>query len=626
MEDTITQSEQPYVAAVTELVTRACDICRRKKIRCEPTREGCAQCTKFKAHCHFTPIARKRKPRRPAGFKYIAELEAKLKNMEALLGNALNQRSLGGNNTSPNELMLRVGYNLGTRQDSLSEQSLWNNRVDALELPPQESTFAERNPGSALDLSSPFYTFNQASESIRLPHETFVTPFISPPFYTRVLRSSPFSMHPFQELPPKSVALELINDAFRSFFRFLPLFDEGDFLRQFQDRYSSSTNHDPAWWACLNAVLSLAHRFRGMRTLQTADDNSQAYAYLHNALGVVSELNMLHHSLPAIQALVCMAIILQGTPHPHIASVLIAAAVRLAQAAGLHRNSQDPNLSENQIEQRKRIFWMAYILDKDISLRTGQPFAQDDDDMDVELPRGTITKLPLQKDLDRTVNILNSRIGLAVIQGQIYKRLYSVQALQQSRAQRSALAQELSTILAYWRGSVPIDFEDNTISPLEAPLRAEFHFMLVLRFTYVSSLIMIDQHQQPTEQALTDATPGMQQLVAPSEDNCVKESRKAVRLIQVSHQGDYASVWIILHPFFAAATVLLKNVIYYPESLEAWSDIMMVQPFLQLLALLSSEKGGCSRSEEAQRMYKVCNDLNNKAKKAAEGKNRMIRY
>ena len=46
-------------------LNQACDMCRKKKIRCEPTGATCVQCIKYRTICHFTPISVKRKPRRP---------------------------------------------------------------------------------------------------------------------------------------------------------------------------------------------------------------------------------------------------------------------------------------------------------------------------------------------------------------------------------------------------------------------------------------------------------------------------------------------------------------------------------------------------------------------------------
>ncbi|KAG8166107.1 hypothetical protein KVR01_004659 [Diaporthe batatas] len=279
-----------------------------------------------------------------------------------------------------------------------------------------------------------------------------------------------------------------------------------------------------------------------MRTLQTAYENTQSCGYIHNALAVVSELSVLPQSLPAIQALLGMAIILQGSPNPQASSVLTAAAVRLAQAMGLHRRAQGKDLSVRQVEQRKRVFWAAYLLDKDISLRMGQPFAQDDDDMDAELPSEDPTELPfinLGNNL-RRISFFNSRIGLAVIQGQVYKRLYSVQATRQSEAQKNIVANELSSVLSFWRSSVPIDFEDGFATAFQAPLPVIFVHMLILRFTYVNCLVMIDQHRPPQAPGPDLALYG---TFMPAESPCVLESRKAIRLIKLTPPGDYACVW-----------------------------------------------------------------------------------
>ena len=371
----------------------------------------------------------------------------------------------------------------------------------------------------------------------------FPSPTQAPPSCGAQHALGPFTLPGFQELPTKSVALELVNETFRSFNSFFPLFDEDEFLQEFHSRYLDSAPSKPGWWASINVVLSLAHRFRAMRTLEPAYETAQSCRYIHNALAVVSQLNLLHNSLAAVQALVGMTVVIQGTPHSHAASVLIAAAVRLAQSMGLHRQINDPSLTEAQMEQRKRVFWVTYFLDKDVSLRMGVPFAQDDDEMDAELPTGIVSRLPLCGDSLRTINFFNSRIGLAVIQGQIYKRLYSVQATKQSAAQKAVIAQELNSILSYWRNGVPIDFEDYPVTTLQPPLPAEFIHMLILRFTYVNCLAMIDRHLPPTGQLQADVMPEMQGCVTSAESLCVIESRKAVRLIPIAPQGDYACIW-----------------------------------------------------------------------------------
>ena len=54
-----------------------------------------------------------------------------------------------------------------------------------------------------------------------------------------------------------------------------------------------------------------------------------------------------------------------GTPNPQPSFFLVAAAIRLANSIGLHKRGSGFNLNSVEIEQRKRVFWIAYILDKE---------------------------------------------------------------------------------------------------------------------------------------------------------------------------------------------------------------------------------------------------------------------
>lgn len=83
---------------------------------------------------------------------------------------------------------------------------------------------------------------------------------------------------------------------------------------------------------------------------------------------------------------------------------------------------------------------------------------------------------------------------------------------------------------------------------------------------------------------------------------------------------------ILLHPFFAAVELLLHNVIQHPESSQAASDLHIVEPFLHLLEILAGEKRQCSRSEEAERMYRLCNELNGRAREAVERSNMRLGF
>ncbi|KAM0342028.1 hypothetical protein ACHAPU_009756 [Fusarium lateritium] len=423
----------------------------------------------------------------------------------------------------------------------------------------------------------------------------------------------PLSLPTFHQLPSKGLALELITDGLKTFNAYFPLFDETDFLQRFHVHYLNSSPTDPCWWSCINIFLAIAHRFRSMRTYDRAYETKQACGYTHNALAVVAELNVMHSNLAAVQSLIGMALVLQGTANPHPASVLTAAAIRLAQTLGLHREKPYACLPQDQVEQGRRVFWLAYLLDKDISLRMRQPFAQDDEDMDAVLPSDNALQLT-SPDVPSTNSHFNSRIGLAVIQGQVYKKLYSVQAGRQPEAQRQEVARELNSILSYWKSSVDIDFEDKLMVPLQPPLSTETTHSLTLLFTYVNCLVMVNIHIPETDEFLLDDLSTYHPFF---EREYVTESRKAARLVQLIPHGDYAIVWLLLQSFSNIVETLLKNVVRYPVAPQAIHDLDLVKPFIGLFEILESEKA-CHRSAEVRRIRTSCEELWGRATEAVE--------
>lgn len=576
-------------------------MCRKKKIRCEPTTQGCAQCTKYCTRCHFTPIAMKRKPRRPAGFKYIAHLEERLLELESFLGDKSSRKPTVPDNSSHKEQTTpTVSLDTSALIASPNESNPWMSMSES-QIPSLEQT-------SNLGL---IRTHDYGEPDLSALGGFIIDPLADSLWPHPAPELRPVSLPTRQQLPTKAIALELVKETFNNYNRFLPLFDEEDFLREFQLKYSTSNPGDAGWWACLNVVLSIAHRLRALRTLDSTHENILAFGYIQNALSVVSELNVSNRSLSVVQALVGMACILQGTSNPEPASMLVAAALRLAQAMNLHRECSDPALTKSQAETRRRVFWKVYVLDKDISLRTGRPFSQDDDDMDVQLPSNSNAE-------SCNVDLFNYRIGLAVIQGQVYKQLYSIRAGRQSETQRAIAAQELSSLLSYWKSSAQLESLEDSALLSESQMTGEMIHKVVLRLTYIHCLTMIDRHLPPTARSPSDQELSRSELLLPPGSLCIAESRKAIRLIEAIPQGDCSCVWMLLHAFFAAASSMLYNLTQNPTSPNALSDLHLVKPFLRLLETLTRDPRTSSRSEELRRMHQTCNSLNNEANKAVQ--------
>ena len=309
------------------------------------------------------------------------------------------------------------------------------------------------------------------------------------------------------------------------------------------DSLDTSVN-DPGQWACLNVVLALTYQFQ-QGTAQDMQEDCDAWGYFEAAFAVVGQLMTMHVTLWSVQALLGMALVMQGTPNQGPVSLLISAAMKLAHRMGLHRQCQDPNISAAEIEERKRVFWIAYSLEKELCLRMGQPSAQDDDDMDVELPYEIDNSLIYSGGLTRT-NFFNFRARLAMIQGQIYKRLYSVKATKRALAERVAAATELEAMLRSWRESVPIEFlQDNHEPFLQTPILGTPRPSIILQLLYFNSLTSV-YNSLPAPPLY----PELRTIGQPLEFQLLStpliyanEARRAIGLLQVTPRRRYSCVW-----------------------------------------------------------------------------------
>ena len=342
-------------------------------------------------------------------------------------------------------------------------------------------------------------------------------------------------------LPPKDTLLKLVKESIRGFYSAYPLFDEAHFMSVI-DSVDSSID-DPGQWACLNVILALASQFQ--HETQDVESLYDPAEYFQTAFALSGPLMTMHVTLWSVQALLGMALIVQGSPTQGPTSLLISAAMKIAHMMGLHRRCQNPSVSPAEIEERKRVFWIAYSLDKDLSLQMGQPSAQDDDDIDVELPSDD-SSTSIYPDQATASNLLNFRARLAMIQGRIYKRLYSARASKQPDTERLRAATELEAILHSWRASVPSELIKeyqgqlipiSTSSTIEHPM--------ILQLVYFNSLAMVYN--------ALPALPRSQELPAPGKPiefrlltaplAYAAEARKAIKLLQIIPRRRYACVW-----------------------------------------------------------------------------------
>ena len=140
------------------------------------------------------------------------------------------------------------------------------------------------------------------------------------------------------------------------------------------------------------------------------------------------------------------------------------------------------------------LFWLCYVLDKDISLRTGQPPVIADQFCDLTLPEGYAQSRFLPHQPGQVQNPwLPGDLRLSLLKSKAVQSLYSNASLRKSDAELLKTIRELDEELEGWRISIPEGFsptlsvrkdvrlaEDTTISRsmLLIELHLDYHFLL----------------------------------------------------------------------------------------------------------------------------------------------------
>ncbi|MCJ1351462.1 MAG: hypothetical protein MMC33_001446 [Icmadophila ericetorum] len=667
-------------------IARACDMCRKKKIKCDGKMPSCSHCLNYKTECIFTQVEKKRNP--PKGAKYIEGLENRLGRMESLLklSGLLNEED--GDRTDLGTLEKR----LADKTQSLSNGNTPANsakspgRSESIASLPNGSQYntpqPERRPSSHSPITSPG-TEKEGEEEVEALSDMMCSLVTNNCGETRYIGSSSgfsifspkgiqwvnektgdasfqdmissaaidenkwmywkpeifsdiFDRRVFTPLPPQHEALSLLKDFFENFNCMFPLFHEPTFMHLVNRHYGRDPYDGSGWWASLNVALAIAHRLRVMSNLVSKDEDHKAWGFLKNAMGVLTELTMRNTDLLSVQALLGMALFLQGTPNPQPSFFLVAAALRLAHSIGLHKRGSGFNLNPVEVEQRKRVFWIAYMLDKEcvelfsrrfavtdsnsICLRSGRPPAQDDDDMNVELPSAdppdNVGNIPLADGKGKT-NLFRLMCTFATIESKVYKQLYSTKAAKQSDGALLNTIGELDHELEEWKDNIPIDFRpEHEIKASHTPLILH---VVVLHFAYYNCLTTIHRmsvhHGYWTSRLSNYAIQGLNARplnprVFSSAALCVQAARASIHLIRYIPQGDYACVWMILYYPVSSLVTLFANILQNPQDARARSDIRLMNQVVQFLELLAvdEETGG------VKRMLNVCSEFERIAK------------
>lgn len=233
------------------------------------------------------------------------------------------------------------------------------------------------------------------------------------------------------------------------------------------DNFKDTNSQNPMIIAAINVILALTYQYRA--TEQYPIPGFDQLAYTSNIQHLLNGQDSGQSDLLTLQVLLGLVVLHLGTPHPGLstASSFMGSAIKLAHRLQLHRKKANDLFDTKTSLQRVRLFWIAYILDRDISLRTHEPPLLQERDHNIEIPPSTkesgLIRFVSENGGEHDFDLFQAWIHISNIQGKIYEELYSVRAEDSSPETQQHAREEIHGLLTDWLKDIPAEIHPNKL-------------------------------------------------------------------------------------------------------------------------------------------------------------------
>ncbi|KAF2207481.1 hypothetical protein CERZMDRAFT_115166 [Cercospora zeae-maydis SCOH1-5] len=514
-------------------VTRACDECRRKKIKCDG-KQPCTHCTVYSYECTYDQPSNRRRNPAPA---YVENLEHRVHRAETLLHILIPNLDL---NDPGIDAAVQQGWIPGAPGKGNPMAAVHEARAARRAPPPAPATTLASDAGekkadtnlesmvraiAQLDMDETghwdYHGHSSGLSFVRrmreqlgdlMGPETFATPFVKNRPMSQVFDSprsivespmgdtSPVST----ELPSKEMARQLSVHAINDAAALLRVVHQPTYWESFERIYATPidnySNEDNRFLPLFYSAIALGSLFgKDDETVIDRDGYEsaiqQGFTYFKTARQLMDIADC--RDLASIQAVVFMILFLQSSAKMSQCYAYVGVALRSALRLGLHRAASG-RFDPVEAETRKRVFWIVRKMDIYVGAMLGLPQTLSDEDIDQEFPVEVddeyITKDGIHAQPEGVVSIMtafNAHTRLVQILQKIVRKIYPIKfAEAEGVADKSysvsfSAIREIESELEEWKKSLP-----SILTPSEAPPRyARVQQLLRLSYSHAQVLL-----------------------------------------------------------------------------------------------------------------------------------------
>jgi proline utilization trans-activator len=268
------------------------------------------------------------------------------------------------------------------------------------------------------------------------------------------------------------------------------------------------------------------------------------------------------------------------------AFLYVGTALRMAISLALHQEVPDPRLDEASKEQRRRIWWSVYSLDRILCIKGGNPLTIDDQDIAVKLP----SRLSNEPEYCPAV-CLRHYTQLSRILGRIMKTVY--RKTPKSGSTLMASVSEIMTSLSTWHRDLPSElrFDPDKLHVSRESVSTFLHYHQCINLTARPLLFhVVERRLQGSASELgRDWKEGLSPTTIAVISMCVSAAKDSVTMMTLAAKKNLVATYGYMdgEHAFSAAIVLVMVCVAFPASR---SDIASMDQALELLRGMA-EKG-----------------------------------
>lgn len=586
-------------------VTRACDECRRKKIKCDG-KQPCTHCTVYSYECTYDQPSNRRRNAAP---QYIEALETQLKRSKAILSILLPTLDLNDPNIDlhlQNGMLPQLLRGGSQPQPIPHDPRLLHRREEQLQEEPQDShlesmvkatgqldldedgnwdyhghssglsfmrrlqqQFGDVIAPSSSASSSPFAKFRSMSQVFDSPSSAQPSP----------ADSTANTLPPGVDLPTKEEARKLCDNALIDAGALLRVVHMPSFYKSLDRMYETSPenygNTETTFLPLLYAVLALGTLFSKKETeldeIGYEASIEEGFKYFRASRQLLDIADC--RDLTSLQAIVFMIQFLQSSAKLSTCYAYIGVALRAALRMGLHR-SFNVHFNPIEAEIRKRLFWTIRKMDTYVGAMLGLPNFLADEEVDQDWPTEVddeyITETEIRPMPEGKISVIaasNAHTKIVQVLAKICRNVYPIKGTQSSTKTSVTYTVSYSQIreieqdLQRWLEELPLALRPGGEGP---PIIIRVQQLLRMAYGH-AQLLLYRPFLHYVSQSLTSQP--VDQRAFACANACISVSRNIIHItVEMKRRGLLiGAYWFSMYTTFFAIISILYFVLENPD-------------------------------------------------------------